>query len=241
MSSRYNASMSSHQSTFLEHHAHLIVGSRTDADTLVRAIEIERKAPREGDPDFHVLAFDTLAVDDARELRTLALTRPVGLSGHALFVVSLNEATIEAQNALLKLLEEPPEYAYFYLVVPRAHMLLPTVRSRMTVSRIAALDSVSAQGSESADITDEAGKFLKLSPAKRLDVVKKLVEDISKDKKTKQDAILFLDAVERVLMAAKGPAQASASLEAVGLARSYLGDRAPSIKMLLEHVAVLLP
>ncbi|CAD7286784.1 hypothetical protein LMG7974_00082 [Campylobacter majalis] len=37
----------------------------------------------------------------------------------------------EAQNRLLKIIEEPPKNIYFMLVVPSINMLLPTIRSRL--------------------------------------------------------------------------------------------------------------
>ncbi len=39
---------------------------------------------------------------------------------------------VEGQNALLKILEEPPEYGVFLLLTDNPEMLLPTVRSRCT-------------------------------------------------------------------------------------------------------------
>ena len=41
--------------------------------------------------------------------------------------------SVQAQNALLKVLEEPPDYALFLLTCPSAYSLLPTVRSRAQV------------------------------------------------------------------------------------------------------------
>lgn len=45
----------------------------------------------------------------------------------------------EAQNALLKILEEPPSYGVFLLVTDNAEKLLPTVRSRCTELALTAL------------------------------------------------------------------------------------------------------
>jgi DNA polymerase-3 subunit delta' len=39
---------------------------------------------------------------------------------------------VEGQNALLKILEEPPKYGVFILLTTNAEQLLPTVRSRCT-------------------------------------------------------------------------------------------------------------
>ena len=46
---------------------------------------------------------------------------------------------VEAQNALLKILEEPPAYGVFLLLTDNAEKLLPTVRSRCTELSLQAL------------------------------------------------------------------------------------------------------
>lgn len=45
----------------------------------------------------------------------------------------------EAANALLKVLEEPPEYAHLLLLTENISDLLPTIRSRASIMRLAAL------------------------------------------------------------------------------------------------------
>lgn len=49
------------------------------------------------------------------------------------------EMRMEAQNALLKILEEPPAYGVFILLTDNAEKLLPTVRSRCTELALSAL------------------------------------------------------------------------------------------------------
>lgn len=46
---------------------------------------------------------------------------------------------VEAQNALLKILEEPPSYGVFILLTDNAEKLLPTVRSRCTELALSSL------------------------------------------------------------------------------------------------------
>lgn len=50
-----------------------------------------------------------------------------------LFLLSAPKFTIDAQNALLKLLEEPPPLTYFVFVIANKALLLPTVRSRLSL------------------------------------------------------------------------------------------------------------
>ena len=44
-----------------------------------------------------------------------------------------NSMTIEAQNALLKTLEEPPEYAIIILITNNKEALLDTIKSRCEI------------------------------------------------------------------------------------------------------------
>ncbi len=53
----------------------------------------------------------------------------------ALVIDQADNLTIQAQNALLKILEEPPEGASIILLTDRPGALLPTVRSRLQVVR----------------------------------------------------------------------------------------------------------
>jgi replication-associated recombination protein RarA len=49
------------------------------------------------------------------------------------FLENFHHASLEAQNAFLKLLEEPPTATQFILTVPNIHLLLPTIISRAKV------------------------------------------------------------------------------------------------------------
>jgi DNA polymerase III subunit delta' len=55
------------------------------------------------------------------------------------FIVTSASFMKEAANSLLKLLEEPPEYAHLILLAENTGELLPTIRSRCGVARLGAL------------------------------------------------------------------------------------------------------
>lgn len=44
--------------------------------------------------------------------------------------------SVQAQNALLKTIEEPPEYAVIMLLTENAEVLLPTIRSRCVMMKL---------------------------------------------------------------------------------------------------------
>ena len=73
-----------------------------------------------------------IKVDTARRIRSECAVYP-GDSDRRIFLIrhaqNMNAA---AQNALLKLLEEPPEYALFILMTENESAILPTILSRCT-------------------------------------------------------------------------------------------------------------
>ncbi len=120
-------------------------GKRTLAKLLCAAIlckdshapcgicNICRKVKENNHPD--VITVDdpehkTVAVKLVREAREDMYILP-NESDHKIYIFP-QELGVEGQNALLKILEEPPQYGVFILLSNNPEQLLPTVRSRCT-------------------------------------------------------------------------------------------------------------
>lgn len=170
------------------------------------------------------LCCDRFSIDDARELAVSVLQTPFA-STERVFVLQARDIAVEAQNALLKLLEEPPAYAVFYLVIPQTASLLPTLLSRLHVER-----SEAKQSGE----TDAFTAFLRASYAERLACI---------GEKTKQKDQEWIEAImegcEQV--ATSSGNRSPFLLETVLFARRYGRTKGASAKMLLEELSLLLP
>lgn len=84
-------------------------------------------------PDFRTVVREkaTLGVKEIREQVTGDVQIKPYCSKYKIYLIAEAEKmTEEAQNALLKTIEEPPEYAIFLLTVSRQELLLQTVLSR---------------------------------------------------------------------------------------------------------------
>jgi DNA polymerase III subunit delta' len=100
-----------------------------------------------------------ISVDIVRE--TLSMFRTTaGAGGWRIIIVdAADDLNRASANALLKMLEEPPEKALFMLIAQRPGSLLPTIRSRCRVLRFHALpDSIIAEGL--TKLTDARGGML---------------------------------------------------------------------------------
>ena len=78
----------------------------------------------------------TVSVDLIRQLQADAYIRPNEGAKKIYLIPRSQDMTDNAQNALLKLIEEPPSYAVFLLLTDNAEKLLPTVRSRAVELRM---------------------------------------------------------------------------------------------------------
>ena len=72
----------------------------------------------------------SIGVDDVRFLRSDVLTPPNDLDSKIYIIEDADTMTVQAQNALLLTLEEPPSYVLFLLLCENASSLLETIRSR---------------------------------------------------------------------------------------------------------------
>ncbi len=74
-----------------------------------------------------------LRVDAIRAIRTNAFVFPNEAKRRVFLLHNMQFANEQAQNALLKILEEPPEYVRFVLTCPNSSALLETILSRAAV------------------------------------------------------------------------------------------------------------
>ena len=79
----------------------------------------------------------SIGADDVRAIISDVYTRPFKAEKKVYILEDGDALTVQAQNALLKVLEEPPAYAVFIICTSNGELILPTVRSRTRVVRFA--------------------------------------------------------------------------------------------------------
>lgn len=98
-----------------------------------------RKIANNAHPDLDIIdqGEDDLPVSLARELRQKVYILPNDGSRRAVILCHAHKLNAAAQNALLKVLEEPPSYAFFILISEQPGGILETIRSRCTRYQLA--------------------------------------------------------------------------------------------------------
>lgn len=197
-------------------HAHLILARSLDEAGLPEHLLTPRL-------DVHHMIVDQVGIDDARTLVTLAACRPIEDSVRS-FVVCASTLTNEAQNALLKLFEEPPLACEFYVIVPHESAIIPTLRSRLVASMSA------SPVCENEDVAT----FLAQSYAERLSFIAALAKEKSRSRMEALATALAAYALDEKTIPQSGRS-------ALAFVEPYMHVKGGSKKMLLEHLALSLP
>lgn len=80
---------------------------------------------------------NTISVDDIREqVNDDIVIRPYSSKYKIYIIADADLMSVQAQNALLKTIEEPPAYALIMLLTENADTLLPTIRSRCVMMKL---------------------------------------------------------------------------------------------------------
>ncbi|OHA97223.1 MAG: hypothetical protein A3E32_01055, partial [Candidatus Zambryskibacteria bacterium RIFCSPHIGHO2_12_FULL_38_37] len=236
------------------HHAYFFVGHKVDevVSKLKHFLENIVGIKTSGNPDFSHQQFKTLMIEDARTIAS-AQERKSFIQGSTLysnnldtpcpskkiFIIQADFITEEAQNALLKVFEEPTAGTHFFIISPQ-DILLPTLRSRMQVIPISlgvgdeVTHSPSVSGILDMKLSERLAKVKEITDAIK-DNDPLLPEATAWQRKTKQDAITLLNQIERELYE-KGTEKNSKGLKICEHARTSLYDRGAPVKMILEHV-----
>ncbi len=211
------------------HHAYLIEGNREKEKEIVDSLGLETK----NNPDFIELSMDSFKIEDAFNLREMA-SQKAFKEGKKVFIISANSLTWEAQGALLKIFEEPIAGTHFFLIVPDASALLPTLRSRFYF----------ISGDAGSDFSEAAERFVKMFPAKRIDFLKELLAEDEDDESGRDSARAragrFLNALEAILHDGLKTGDIG-FFEQIFKVRQYLRQPGSSAKNLLESLALSIP
>ncbi|HEY4500369.1 MAG TPA: hypothetical protein VJH25_01100 [Candidatus Paceibacterota bacterium] len=207
------------------HHAYFIEGEKKSVLSEIEEFLYEAfKINRQGHPDVHYTEHESFGIDDGKTLQAMQSMKPVA-GDKKIFIIALSSITSEAQNSLLKVFEEPTDGTHFFIISSSALILLPTLRSRVVV--------ISHPSAKNISFVNEVKQFVALSPRDRLLYVAEMIEE-----KNKSKAEEFLNTLITELYGKKLETHTKTIKEILTLSK-YLKDRSPSLKLILERVALL--
>lgn len=138
--------------------------------------------------DVHLLekpSGASIGIDDIKAFLGLLKYKPMQSSHQFGIIFNSERMTTEAQNSLLKTLEEHSDNTIYLLGTSQAELLIPTIRSRCLIYHVPV--------KYSAESISQAGtKFLQLTSTDRFTFIKELLSDETFDAKIFMDNIIEL-------------------------------------------------
>lgn len=117
-------------------------------------------------PDYMVIEPDgnSIKIEQIRFLQKKIQEKPIIASKKVYIVNEAEKMTTEAQNCLLKTLEEPPEFATILLIGTQENLFLPTIKSRCMILKFMAIEDekIKQYLQENYGVTDVPQNRLKL-------------------------------------------------------------------------------
>jgi len=117
----------------------------------------------ENNPDLKIIekikTKKSIGIDEVKPISNFLKIKPLG-SKKIIIINEANSLTTEAQNSLLKILEEPPLYAQIFLEANSIENLLPTILSRCQKFKLSR---------DISDTSENENNFLTMTLAERFD------------------------------------------------------------------------
>ncbi len=134
----------------------------------------------------------SIGIEDVKGMQGRLHLKPVQGEKKAVLIPDAHLLTTEAQNALLKVLEEPPAHTVFLLTASSKESLLPTVLSRCTIHTLK---------EEAVSLTkEEREELLELLPTKTGFSTQQAMKQAEVLSKNKEEALTWL---EKFILAAR--------------------------------------
>ncbi|MEI6042635.1 MAG: hypothetical protein WCQ00_03680 [bacterium] len=257
----------------LNHHAYIIEKVSSDGISpllkfISNTLELESGKDPHVSPNFLHIKSNQLNVDEAGKVVAFNSQKSFGQNGggNKVALIEINGAGHQAQNALLKTLEEPFPNTYFFITISSGSLLLPTIQSRVETHAMADfLDNFENGGNMASKknegnaelkselkpelrliVSDSVSRFFGSSMAERIEMVKKMVDDAGKEGEDDSSKLFqFLHDIEITLKDLEksklNRRMSKDELETLITVREYFADAGASKKMLLEYLSLKLP
>jgi hypothetical protein len=215
------------------HHSHILTGdSAAIAGELAGILNGRFGADfvAADNPDYLFVERGLWSIEDSRYLKNWAARKPARESVKCAVVI-LAETMTEAQNSLLKTLEEPAEGTYFFFIARTAGIFLPTILSRCQLIELE---------SGASRLAEAAARFLAGDLPVRYQVIQELLARQDQGERLGPDFLNEL--LEQFWTRFRpSPGEAVRAAGAIVRAAGKSRERGGSLRLLLEHLAAVVP
>lgn len=220
------------------YHSYVIEGEpNKTAIELLKFLEIRGEIESQS-PDTLCRVYKSFTMDDSGEIKDWHSRLGISKS-KKVCIIATKFINREAEQALLKIIEEPATNTHFFIIIPDASLLSDTILSRVHVVKI--------KQSNNKDIQQEALSFITASPKDRIDKVALIIKKNKDEENSGQlryYATSFVNELENIIYQKfkkdRNNEKIKFILEELQKSREYLSTPGASVKMILEHLALVI-
>lgn len=239
----YNRFMNTFEELFPQdlYHSYVVEGEPyTTAGELLKFLEVRGVAEHQSS-DVLFQVYESFTMDDSSQIKDWHSQLGIG-KNKRVCIIATKFINREAEQTLLKIIEEPAENTHFFIVVPDSGALLGTILSRVHI--------IKTEISNEDDVTDlkkVVQDFIKANPSDRIKKVTTIIDD-NKEKENSGQlryyATSFVNEIESIYYQKftkdKKNTQIKFTLNELQKSREYLSTPGASVKMILEHLALVI-
>jgi len=218
------------------YHSYVIEGDlMSTAEDLLCFLEIRGEIEKQS-PDVLCQFYESFNIDDGSRIKEwhskLGIT-----NSKKVCIIGAKFINREAEQALLKIIEEPAENTHFFIIIPDVSLLLDTILSRVHF--------IKNINNDKENIIAE--KFIKLSPTARIEKINEIIKEFKDSESSgslRFKAIDLINGIEKIIYKEWkkdiNDENKKFILGELKNCRNFLSSPGASVKMILEHIALVL-
>lgn len=193
---------------------------------------------KKSEQDVLFQVYESFTMDNSAEIKDWHSKSGV-TDGKRICIIATKFINREAEQTLLKILEEPIENTHFFIIVPDSSALSQTIISRTHIVKV--------ENVPNKEIQKEVLSFIKSQPKERVDKVALIIKDNKDEENSGQlryYATSFVNELESIFYQKfrkdRNDKNTEFILRELQKARGYLSTPGASVKMILEHLALVI-
>jgi DNA polymerase III delta prime subunit len=216
------------------HHANVVIGRGDNRGFVFEILAKDLNFDVQANPDFLLIEEESFGIDDARNLEKWAIGKPL-MGEMKVSLVVAKSITFEAQNALLKVLEEPTLGTYIFINLENLGGILPTFISRVRILQFPVSENSNATSAENI-----GSNFFNSKIKEKLSIIRSLAK--KEDKNDMKEIIKNLEIIsyENYIKKTSSGTSGIEDMRNILTAKIFASSRGSSPKMLLEWLSCML-
>lgn len=220
------------------YHSYVIEGNPEEVSYLIRIYLEERGDINKKSPDLLLNLYDSFSIDNGHEIKEWHKNRPID-GKKKVCIIGAKFINREAEQSLLKIIEEPTEDTHFFIIIPDSSLLLGTILSRVHLIKNLKSDN---------EFEDKlAVDFYKMDMKTRIEKVTEIIKEFKDNENSgglRYYAISLINGLERIVHEKwkkdLNNEELKFILNELKNSRSFLSTPGAAVKMILEHIALVI-